>query len=682
MSLIAELKRRKVFKLGAAYLVVAWLAVQAASIAFPAFEAPPWALRVFIFVAVLGFPVALLAAWLVELTPEGMRLDRAPTGSRRMYAIVGVLAALGIAWFFRGQFASRAPDDGPRTLAVLPFASLGQDADSSGLAGGLHDTLITQLSKLKGLEVRSRTSVMKFKDWNGGLRPIAKELGVAVVLEGSVQRQGNRTVVNAQLIDALTDAHLWAETFDRTGDDLFALQADIAQKVAQSLQVTLSPGERDALTHAPTENKQAYALYLQAQHVLAESVTLQPYAAMQAALQRGVELLEAAVAADPKFALGWATLSRAYATVAWSTRGSGYAQVADQARRAAERAATFGADLPEAHYASGSVALQLDFDFPRAVRELELAVQGAPGDAAFHQQLGVACRYAGQFEGAERAFRRAHELDPTEIVHLIALQGSMVTLRRDDEARQLAREAAALRPDSYFNAAGPAELEQIIRGDLGPIAAFVRANADRFRAQQGWTEHRWLVAMAEGAYAEALDVLDQAPKEARPDGHDAYRGETLRRLGREDDARAAFRAGLDELQSGLRGQIDPYLEAGLRTYVAYVQARLGDVAEARGNVARAAGLWGIDREPMDGARLWMQLAGVHGALGETDAACAKLKQVFDRRTIVRGGRVWTEYELAELHNVPCVRALLQAEGIDVSKEPFAFNRAAALKAGG
>jgi hypothetical protein len=223
---------------------------------------------VFIFVAVLGFPVALLAAWLIELTPEGMRLDRASTGNRRMFAIIAVLAALGIAWFLRGHLAPRA---GRRRPACARGAAVREPRPGSGCdrrRGRPARHADHAASKLKGLEVRSRTSVMKYKNWDGGLKKIAQELGVSVILEGSVQHQGKRTVVNAQLIDALTDAHLWAETFDRSGDDLFALQADIAQRVAAALEVALSPAERKALTRAPTENREAYALYLQAQKVL------------------------------------------------------------------------------------------------------------------------------------------------------------------------------------------------------------------------------------------------------------------------------------------------------------------------------------------------------------------------------------------------------------------------------
>ena len=225
-----------------------------------------------------------------------------------MFAIAAVLAALAVGWYWRGS-VGMAPDAaaGPRSLAVLPFATLGSDAESSGLAGGLHDTLITQLSKIKGLEVRSRTSVMKYKDWNGGLKQIADELGVTVVLEGSVQRIGNRTVVNAQLIDARTDAHLWAETIDRTGDDLFALQSEIAQRVAKALAVALSPAEQQALSVAPTQDTEAYALYVEAMRHDERSRferARRGSVVAKRCLLKAAAVFEAAVAKDPQVRAG------------------------------------------------------------------------------------------------------------------------------------------------------------------------------------------------------------------------------------------------------------------------------------------------------------------------------------------------------------------------------------------
>jgi TolB-like protein len=676
VSLIAELKRRKVFKVGVAYLVVAWLAVQAASIAFPAFEAPPWALRVFIFVSLLGFPIALVASWALENTSDGLRVDPAGIGSKRIFAIAGLLVVLAVAWYFKGQPSWRAAGSGPRALAVLPFASLGQDADSSGMAGGLHDTLITQLSKLKGLEVRSRTSVMKYKDWNGGLKPIARELGVAVVLEGSVQHHGNRTVVNAQLIDALTDAHLWAETFDRTGDDLFALQAEIAQKVAESLSVALSPEERKVLTEAPTENREAYALYIEGRRLVTQGEGPLSNQERENVRQRGTALLESAVAKDPRFALAWSSLARAYASTAWDTSTGDYRAFADQARRAAERAIAFGADLPEAHFARGTVALQLDFDFPLALRELEVATSAAPGIAEFQSRLCVAYRYSDRFEDSARSCRKALALDPTEFAYAANLRAALIRLRRMDEVLALARESAALQPGEYYAASLPAKYESMMRADMAPLANYLRTLDPKLRKGPDYHHDAWDVGVSQGDYAASLAALD-APHEELDDVAGFQRGDVLRWSGRDDDARAAYAASRDERMASLAGERDPYVEAIARAQLAQALGRLGDAAGARENIAKAEQLWGYAREPSDGAHTWFSLLPAHIALGDFNAACAKVKVLVEGPTEYPAGRIWLSGRLAELHRQPCFRALMQANGVDVNREPFAMNRAVA-----
>ena len=681
MPLIAELKRRNVFKVGAAYVVVAWLVVQAASIAFPAFEAPPWALRVFIFVLLLGFPVALVIAWLLQLTPDGVRVEHAAAGSKRLYAIAAVLAAVAIGWFYRGQEVPPEPTGSPHSIAVLPFTSLGEDADSTGLAGGLHDTLITQLSKLKGLEVRSRTSVMKYKDWSGGLKSIADELAVEVLLEGSVQRIGNRTVVNAQLIDARTDAHLWAETIDRTSDDLFALQSEIAQRVVSELRIALSPSERKALSEAPTQDREAYALLVQGQRIVADALLPMSELEREAERKRGVALLEAAVARDPAFTLAWAALSDAYAQIAWDTRFSDMHSYAAKARAAAQKALALGADLPEARYARGNVALRLDFDFPLAVRELEYATAQLPGNADFQQTLGVAYRYSGRWADSARAHRRALDLDPTSVRAAFTVYTALLALGKTDELRTLAARMAALYPDDYGTARMVARTEAWTRADLAPLIDFVRSSATDFPTNTDVIEDRWLVGMAIGDYAAALAAIEGAPVDAVPDLARTMRGDALRWLGRDEEARTAYAAERDAMLALLGADRDPYVEATLRAQLAYAQARLGDRDAARRNIAKADALWGVAREPSDGGRIWYRLMRALVALGDHEEAIAKLTILAEPPSFYPAAVIWTGWETAELHQHAAFRDLMRRHGVDVEREPFAFNRAGAAGPG-
>ena len=680
-GLVAELKRRNVLKVGAAYVVVAWLVVQAASIAFPAFEAPPWALRVFIFVLLLGFPFALVIDWMLQLTPDGVRVEAPAVGSKRLYAVAALLAVVAVGWFLRGAEAPPKATGSPHSIAVLPFTSLGEDADATGLAGGLHDTLITQLSKLKGLEVRSRTSVMKYKDWEGGLKSIADELGVEVLLEGSVQRIGNRTVVNAQLIDARSDAHLWAETIDRTSDDLFALQSEIAQRVASELRIALSPSERKALSEAPTQDREAYALMVQGQRLISDALLPMSETDREAKRKRGVALLEAAVARDPAFALAWAALSEAYAVISWDTRLGERRSYAGKARDAAQKALALGDDLPEARYARGNVALRLDFDFPLAVRELEYAAEQAPGNAEFQLTLALAYRYIGRWDDYVRVHRRAYELDPTSMRAGFNYYTALAAAGRLEEARALAVRMAALHPEDYLAARLIAEVESRMRGDLTPLFEFMRGTAPGFPTSSEVVKDRWFAAMASGDYAAALAAIEAAPAEAMPDLAHTLRGDALRRLGRDEAAREAYEAERDALLAMLEADLDPFVEATLRAALAYAQARLGEPDDARRNIARADTLWGFEREPSDGGRIWYWLMPALVALGDHDEALAKLTTLAGSQSFHPANQIWIGWETADLHPHPGFRALMRQHGVDVDREPFAFNRPAATDSG-
>lgn len=677
MSLFAELQRRSVFKVAAAYLVVAWLVIQVAATVAPQMGLPDWTPRMVTLIVMLGFPVALVLAWIFDMTPEGIKVETAPVGNKRMFAIAAVLAALAIGWYWRGAVGV-LPDaaGGPRSIAVLPFASIGGDAESSGLAGGLHDTLITQLSKIKGLEVRSRTSVMKYKDWSGGLKPIADELGVAVVLEGSVQRVGNRTVVNAQLIDARTDAHLWAETIDRTGDDLFALQSEIAQRVAKALAVALSPAEQQALTVAPTQDTAAYALYVDAVRMTQEAGPEQG-AVREAAMLKAVAMFEAAVAKDPQFALAWAMLARTYATITWNTVELPYEEYAAKTRAVAQRANELGPDLPEARFAAGVVALQLDFDFPRAVRELTAAAQGMPSNAIAFSRLAQAQDYSGDREGALASYRKALDLEPSVYTFSRDLLGALVASRRFDEARVLAQRVAVQFPGNYRAARQPAQLEVSATGDMSALIAFVRSASDGFRASTEATGDRWWVATAAGDPAAALAVLDGAIDAARPEGAEWVRAETLRALGRDAEAAKEYAAMRDRLVKQLSTPHDPFIDAVAHNDLGFALARLGDAQGAREHAAKADQLWGVARDPADGSTVWFGMAITLYAAGDVDGALEKLTWLADNRTTFTAGDQWATTRLAPLHSEPRFRALMQKHGVDVAREPFAENRTAA-----
>src|SRR6267142_1240280 len=283
-AFFTELKRRKVYRVAAAYAIVAWLLIQAASILFPTFEAPTWVMKVFVTAVILGFPVALILAWAFELTPEGIRREEevAPRESKepkvgRKWTAIIVAAAVLAAALLAFQFArTRKPataelpkqtapaGNTDKSVAVLPFENLSSDKENAFFAQGIHDEIITTLSRISGLRVISRTSTARYSCAPENLPEIARQLHVSNVLEGSVQKAGDRVHINVQLIQTDTDAHLWAQSYDRELTDIFGVEGEVAKSIADSLRATLSPQEKASVETKPTTNPDAYVLYLRA----------------------------------------------------------------------------------------------------------------------------------------------------------------------------------------------------------------------------------------------------------------------------------------------------------------------------------------------------------------------------------------------------------------------------------
>src|SRR5881397_1813403 len=298
-----EVKRRKVYRVAAAYIIAAGGAIQLASAAFPAWELPNWALRSVIILLLLGFPIALMLAWAYDVTPQGIRATptvAAPRTHRRrnvtMLVATGVIISAAAGFFLLPRVSAHKID---KSIAVLPFESLSDEKENAYFADGIQDDVLTNLSKIGDLKVISRTSVMPYRGKASNLREIAKALGVATILEGSVRRIGNRVRVNVQLINAENDEHIWAEDYDRDLTDVFAIQTDLAKKITGELQAKLSPSEKALMERKPTENGEAYLAFVQAHN-------LQNAVEDIGKLKQSEQLYARAVEFDPKFALALA----------------------------------------------------------------------------------------------------------------------------------------------------------------------------------------------------------------------------------------------------------------------------------------------------------------------------------------------------------------------------------------
>jgi TolB-like protein len=408
MNIIAELKCRKVFKVGAAYLLIAWLAVQAASIGFPAFDAPAWALRIFILVSLLGFPVAVVLAWVFESTPGGTVVDGPVRGGKFVFAAAALLAILAVGWYFYGQASFHKGDAATpaaavraipaKSIAVLPFSDLSPNHDQEYFSDGMAEEILDALAKVEDLKVAGRTSSFSFKGRNEDLRSIGATLGVANVLEGSVRKQGDKVRITAQLIRTDDDFHVWSESYDGDLSDVFALQERIAQAITGALQAALSRDQKAHLVQAGTANTDAYALYLQA----TDALNRRDYKLMGEA----IGWLEKAIALDPSFARAHARLAiihllgrPEYGASDAAAETHAHAALALDPTLAEAQTVLAGLAFKQRRYVDSRVAMD---------RALELA----PGDAAVHLYAGQRLINTGYTRQGIAHLDRALAIDP------------------------------------------------------------------------------------------------------------------------------------------------------------------------------------------------------------------------------------------------------------------------------
>jgi TolB-like protein/Tfp pilus assembly protein PilF len=415
-NFFAELKRRNVYKVAIAYGVVAWLLIQIATQVLPFFEIPNWAVRLVVLLLIIGFPIALIMAWAFELTPEGIRrteiADELPKKSGRSRAwiyVVIVAGAIAAGLFFFGRHTSlkqsvTAPE---KSIAVLPFENLSRDPDNAFFADGIQEEILTRLSKIADLKIISRTSTQQYQSKPGNLSDIARQLGVANILEGGVQRSADQVRVNVQLIKAATDTHLWADTFDRKLIDIFSVESDIAKAVAETLQAKLSGAEQSAIAARPTENSEAHDLYLKGRYFFGKRGA--------GNLKRAIDYFNQAIAKDSSYALAYAGLADSYALLP-EYSDEPPADDFDKAGVAAGRAIALDNKLAEAHVSRGLLFAN-NYNFKEAKQEFEHAIELNPNDADAHYFLafGVLAPL-GDFDRAIAEMNRAIELDPFSVV--------------------------------------------------------------------------------------------------------------------------------------------------------------------------------------------------------------------------------------------------------------------------
>lgn len=483
-NLFAELKRRNVYKAAVAYAVVAWLIVQVATQVFPFFDVPNWAIRLVVILLVLGFPAAMSFSWAFEITPEGIKRESeigsnesiAPRTGRKLVAMTVVLAVIAIGLFMfqrlRHDTSGVAPAVFPavtaKSIAVLPFENLSRDPDNAFFADGVQDEILTRLAKIADLKVISRTSTEKYRSKPDNLRDIAQQLGVTNILEGSVQRAGDQVRITVQLINALNDSHLWADTYDRKLLDTFAVESDVAQKIAGSLEAKLSGSEKRAIAARPTENSEAYQLFLKGRFYWNKRTG--------ADLHTAASYFEQAIAADANFAAAYAGLADADLLIPVFGAGAPR-EFFPKAMAAARRAIELDDASAEGRTALAQLVL-FDFKFTESEHEFRRAIELNPNYATAHHWFGNSLFVTlGRFDEAVAEGKRAIELDPLSLIINADLGSTLLVARRYDDA--IAQLQRTLKLDSNFAYAHWNLGEALyLKGDIqNAIAEYLRADA-------------------------------------------------------------------------------------------------------------------------------------------------------------------------------------------------------------
>jgi TolB-like protein/Flp pilus assembly protein TadD len=591
MSFFAELKRRNVIRVGLAYVVAAWVLVQVMEIAVDAFEAPAWVLKLIVTMLVVGLLPALVFSWVYELTPDGLKRESevraeesavAHTAKKLNLAVI-VLLLVAMGMFIADRFmASRTeplagalqppaaavpasgepatltappdavaeslPEDTVPVVAVLPFAARSMGGEEGRfLADGIHDDLLTQLAKLEIFRVVSRTSVMEYLGTTKNMRQIGEELGAGHILEGGLQQAGGRVRINAQLINAVTDEHLWAETFERelTPDAIFEIQAEIAMAIATALKATLSEEEAAELAQAPTSSQGAYEAFLQGR--------LNTYVYDEDARKFSVRKFEDAVSLDPDFAEAWGWLGFARLLEAWTDGITPQDEpLIASAREAIARARALKPDLPEADYAEAHYYYWVQADYAAALQLIETLISRFPNNGDWMASRGWFNRRAGQWEQAVADLSRALELDPRNGFVALELASFHIQLRQWDQAVPALEHALAISGDRETYLAHLAKLRLDCCGDLSAAREHAGRLHDTGRDSMPLANLRRL----EGQPGEALALLEAYGPEASEPGPDENWLTAimlLREMGADERLRAEAGAYRQHLETFLAG---------------------------------------------------------------------------------------------------------------------------------
>jgi TolB-like protein/Tfp pilus assembly protein PilF len=616
-----EVRRRKVYRVAAAYVIAAGGIIQLASAAFPAWELPSWTLRVLIVSLLMGFPVALMLAWAFDITADGIQVT--PDGStskgharRNMILLIacGLILSAAAGLFLLPQVAAHKID---RSIAVLPFQNLSDEKENAYFADGVQDDLLTNLSKIGDLKVISRTSVMSYRATQSNARDIGKALGVGTILEGSVRRVGNRVRVNVQLINAENDQHIWAEDYDRELTDVFAIQSDLAHKIAGELRAKLSPNEKAQIERKPTENSEAYLAFVEGHDLLTRPDRL------RADTEKTEQLFERATRLDPNFA-------RAFAALAWVEDWMYHSFDPTPARRAkaqaaAEEALRLEPDLPEAHLAQGFYHYYCERNYQAALDEFAIARKSLPNSADVYLAIGAIQRRQGKWAESTANMEKAASLSPKDAFLLINLADNYRAANDFEHADKLFDRAIEISPNSVSARTGKAMLAVDLKGDLSEIDKQLAQIQPGAGSDAEGTVGRAYLLMLQRKFHDAVAILKQLPGGVRSDDKpkEYLEGALYTFVNDKEHARSAFQGARSLLEKAIQQGSD---DASRHIVLGMVLAGLGEKDAAIAEGKRAVTLLPESQDALDGPKMTLMLAQIYAWTGENDAALELLER--------------------------------------------------------
>jgi len=681
-NFFAELKRRNVYKVAVAYAVVGWLVIQVCATIVPALHMPEGITTAVVVLVLLGFPVALVIAWAFEMTPEGMKrtedvshetLSRwSPRKFAALIVTIALIAGGLLVWQLVGTDRRSVRFDaderrraeslpiGEKSIAVLPFQNLSDDKQNTFFTDGVQDEILSHLARIADLKVISRTSVMHYKsELPRNLREIGQQLGVAHLLEGSVQRAGSKVRVIAQLIDARNDAHLWAQTYDRDLTDVFAIQSEIARAIADQLQAKISPGEKNALERPPTADVAAFDLYSRAKTLLL-TTGVNPITVAKN-FPQAIDVATQAVARDPSFFRAYCLLAYAHDRL-YLGRERTPERLA-QAQAALDAATRLQPDAGETHLARAQHLYSGYYDYAGAIAELEIARRNLPNEARIPELLGLIARRQGKWEDSVHDLERSLELDPRSFISLEQIAQNLDEMRRYPEAAAAYDRVLAIYPDDLDAQFDRARIDFRWKVDTTGYRRLVEQLRQKDpAAYQRRTNDVLILALAERDIPLAEAAL--ATQHYTDAFTNANAGQVARLAGNEEKARAFYTAAREEQEKVVQTQPN---DGRALAVLARCDAALGRKEEALRNGRRAMEVLPMEKDALYGIRVLTSFAVSASWVGEKDLALEYLARAVQYPAGPSYGELKLDPDWDALHGDPrfekIVASLAPALGI-------------------